>query len=422
MMKKVLIFVLIASLLLPLVACTRSAAGGEIKADKPRITSPEVSPDDAVMLVEGNNTFAFDLYQQLKEKDGNLFYSPYSISAALAMTYAGARGETEKEIANTLHFALSQDKLHPAFNSLALALASRGQETEEPGKRGFVLKNVNAIWGQQNYKFQSAFLDVLAENYGAGMRTLDFAREPEKSRLTINDWVSEQTADKIQDLLPAGSIDPSVFLVLTNAIYFKANWFHMFDEEKTVNGQFSLLDGSKVTVPMMHQTDYFDYAEGDGYQAIELLYRTRELSMIILLPEEGNFQKFENSLQYLQLKEIVDNLEYRQVILSMPKFNFDSEFDLTQTLSEMGMPIAFSGGADFSGITAGGGFISGVYHNAFIAVDEKGTEAGAATAVAIAKGAVGGPVEFIVNRPFIFLIRDIKTGTILFIGRVLNPE
>jgi serpin B len=421
-MKKVLIFVLIASLLLPLVTCIQSTSGGEIKADKPRITSPEVSPDDAALLVEGNNTFAFDLYQQLKEKDENLFYSPYSISAALAMTYAGARGETEKQMASTLHFTLAQEQLHPAFNSIALALASRGQETEEPDKMGFVLKNVNAIWGQKNYKFQSAFLDVLAENYGAGMRTLDFAKEPEKSRLTINDWVSEQTADKIQDLLPAGSIDPSVFLVLTNAIYFKANWFHMFDEKKTVNGQFSLLDGSKVTVPMMHQTDYFDYTEGDGYQAIELLYRTRELSMIILLPEEGNFQEFENSLQYSQLKEIVDNLEYRQVILSMPKFNFDSEFDLKQTLSEMGMPIAFSGGADFSGIAEGGGFISGVYHNAFIAVNEKGTEAGAATAVAIAKGAVGGPVEFTVNRPFIFLIRDIKTGTILFIGRVLNPE
>jgi serpin B len=422
MKNKTLIFVLVALLLLPLVACGQSAAGGEIKSDKPRITSPEVSPDDAARLVEGNNTFAFDLYRQRKEKDGNLFYSPCSISAALAMTYAGARGETEKQMANTLHFTLSQDKLHPAFNSIALALASRGQETEDSGTKGFVLKNINAIWGQQNYKFQSAFLDVLAENYGAGMRTLDFAGEPEKSRLTINDWVSEQTAGKIQELLPAGSIDPSVFLALTNAIYFKVKWLFQFDEERTAEGQFSLLNGSKVTVPMMHKTDHFDYAEGNGYQAVELLYRIQKMSMVILLPEEDNFQEFENSLDYSQLQEIIDNLEHREVILSMPKFNFDAQLDLTQTLSEMGMPIAFSGGADLSGIAEGGGYIDGVYHNAFIAVDEKGTEAGAASVVTIAGAVIGGPVEFTVDRPFIFLIRDIETGTILFLGRVLDPE
>jgi serpin B len=392
-----------------------------VESGKDRILTPDVDKTDLGILSDGNNTFALDLYNALKDNEGNLFYSPYSISSALAMTYSGARGETEKQMANTLHFTLPQDRLHPAFNSVSLALASRGQETEDQDKMGFILKNVNALWGQKNYKFLPAFLDVLAENYGAGMRTLDFTREPEKSRLTINDWVSEQTANKIQELLPAGSIDPGIFLVLTNAVYFKANWFHQFDEIKTLNGQFNLLNGSKATVPMMNQTEYFDYAEGDGYQAIELLYRNRALSMVILLPEQGQFEKYENSLQYSQLKEIIDNLEYRQVILSMPKFGFDSKFNLKQTLSKMGMPITFSVGADFSGIAEGGGFIDGVYHSAFVTVDEKGTEAGAATAVTIAKGAPGGPVEFTMDRPFIFLIRDIETNTILFMGRVMNP-
>ncbi|MDD5037774.1 MAG: serpin family protein [Dehalococcoidales bacterium] len=417
-MKKVFILVLIGVIAINIIGCAQPSL---VQSSRDRIISPEVNKTDLENLSNGNNTFAMDLYQALKDSEDNLFYSPYSISSALAMTYAGARGETEKQMADTLHFTLPQDRLHSAFNSVSLALTSRGQETEDQDKKGFILKNVNAIWGQKNYKFQPIFLDVLAENYGAGMRILDFTKEPEKSRLTINNWVSEQTANKIQELLPAGSIDPSIFLVLTNAVYFKANWFHQFDENKTLNGQFNLLNGSKVTVPMMNQTEYFDYAEGNGYQAVELLYRNRALSMVLLLPEQGDFQKFENSLQYSQLKEIIDNLEYRQVILSMPKFRFDSKFNLKQTLSKMGMPIAFSGGADFSGIAEGGGFIDGVYHNAFVAIDEKGTEAGAATAVTIAKGAPGGPVEFTMDRPFIFLIRDIETNTILFIGRVLNP-
>jgi serpin B len=392
-----------------------------VQSKKERVTSPEVSNTDLEIMSDGNNTFALDLYQALKDNEGNLFYSPYSISSALAMTYAGARSETEKQMADTLHFTLPQDKLHPAFNSVSLKFASRGQETEDQDKMGFVLKNVNAIWGQKNYKFQPAFLDVLAENYGAGMRALDFTKEPEKCRLTINDWVSEQTANKIKELLPAGSIDPSIFLVLTNAVYFKANWFYQFDENNTNDAQYNRLDGRRITIPMMNQTEYFDYAEGNGYQAIEMLYRNRKLSMVVLLPEQGQFDNFENSLQYSQLEDIINNMEYRQVILKMPKFNFGSDFNLKQALSEIGMPIVFSSAADFLGITEGGGFIDGVYHSAFVAVDEQGTESSAATAVTIAKGAIGGPVEFTMDRPFIFLIRDIETNTILFMGRVLNP-
>jgi serpin B len=413
-MKKLLACVLCLVITLSLSGCAQSV----VASSKDRITSPDVNTMDLATLSDGNNAFAIDLYHALKKNAGNFFYSPYSISSALAMAYAGARGETEKQIAETLNFTLPQEKLHPAFNCVSLALARRSKESEEG--TGFVLKNVNASWGQKGTKFQPNYLDVLAENYGAGMRTLDFAKEPEKSRLTINDWVSEQTAKKIQEILPEGSIGSSVFLVLTNAIYFKANWSNQFDTRKTNDGQFSLLNGGQVMAPMMHQTEYADYTEGDGYQAVELLYKNRTLSMVVILPEQGQFEKFENTLQYAQLKEIINNLKSRQVILSMPKFKFDSEFDLKPTLSKMGMPIAFSGGADFSGISEGDGFISGAYHDAFVSVDEQGTEAAASSTLMFQNGG-GGPVEFTMDRPFIFLIRDIETNTALFWGRVLNP-
>ncbi len=415
-MKNLTACILCLLVLLGLSGCAQSV----VASGKDRITSPDVNKEDLVTLSDGNNTFAINLYQALKNNEGNFFYSPYSISSALAMAYAGARGETEKQMAETLHFTLPQEQLHPAFNSISLALASRGKETKDPEKMGFILKNVNAIWGQKGMSFFPNFLDVLAENYGAGMRVLDFGKEPEKSRLTINNWVSEQTEKKIQELLPAGSISSSVYLVLTNAIYFKANWFNQFDTRKTANGQFRLLNGTQISVPVMHQTEYENYAEGDGYQAVELLYKNRKLSMIVLLPAQDQFEKFENSLQYPQLKEIISNLASRHVTLSLPKFEFDSEFDLVQTLSRMGMPAAFSG-ADFSGILVGDAFIGRAYHDAFVSVDEQGTEAAASSSLVFMNGG-GAPVEFNVDRPFIFLIRDIETNTLLFMGRVTNPS
>ncbi|MDD5287998.1 MAG: serpin family protein [Dehalococcoidales bacterium] len=413
-MKKLLIFILVGVILLTLMGC------GQTPLD--RNTSPDVNKTDMEKLTEGNNTFALDLYQTLKENNGNVFYSPYSISSALAMTYAGARGETEKQMADTLHFTLAQERLHPAFNSVSLALASRGQETEIQDKKGFILKNVNALWSQKNYKFLPAFLDILAENYGAGIRPLDFVRAPEDSRLTINNWVSEQTENRINDLLPQGSITPLTRLVLTNAIYFKANWFYQFSEKMTGDGQFNLLNSSKVTVPMMKQTEHFNYTDGIGYQVVELPYRGQKLSMIVLLPNRGQFSAFENSLDYSKLQKIIGNLQSKRVVLTMPKFEFTSEYKLGQVLAEMGMPIAFSGNADFSGMTEEEELcIDEVIHKAFVAVDENGTEAAAATAVMMVGAAPGEPVEFTMDRPFIFLIRDIETDTILFIGRVLNP-
>jgi serpin B len=422
-MKKALVLVLIASLVLPLISCGQPAAGELLKSDKERITSPDVSPGDEALLVEGNSAFAFDLYQALKVKDGNLFYSPYSISLALAMTYAGARGETAEQMAETLQFMLDQDSLHPAFNWLDAELAGRGEGAQGKDGEGFRLNIVNAIWGQKDYSFLPSFLDVLAENYGAGLRILDFINETEKSRVTINDWVSDQTEGRIKDLIPQGAIDALTRLVLTNAIYFNAAWAYPFDEKATVNGPFYLLDGGQVSVPMMKQTESFGYTDGEGYQAVELTYDGDELSMVILLPEDGQFQAFEDQLQSQEVGDIISSLQPAQVALTMPKFEFDSEFSLKDTLTEMGMPVAFSGEADFSGMTGNLGLaISDVLHKAFVSVDEAGTEAAAATAVIVGETAAPGQqVEVTVDRPFIFLIRDIETGAILFLGRVLNP-
>ena len=339
------------------------------------------------------------------------------------MTYSGARGETEQQMADTLHFALSQDRLHPAFNSVDIELGKRGEGAEGKDNEGFRLNIVNAIWGQKDYHFLPAFLDVLAENYGAGLRTLDFINAPEKSRLIINKWVSDQTEGRIEDLITQGMIDIFTRLVLTNAIYFNAAWQYPFSEDANRDGLFYLLDGKEVTVPMMNQTESLGYAEDADYQAVELPYDGGELSMVIFLPRDGHFETFEGALDAEQVNAIINTLEQRQVALTMPKFEFESAFKLKPVLVAMGIPVAFSESADFSGMTGGRDlYISEVVHKAFVSVDEAGTEAAAATAVIMKVTALpSAPVEVTVDRPFIFIIRDIETGTILFLGRIVDP-
>jgi serpin B len=382
--------------------------------------------------VEGNTAFAFDLYQLLAEQQEgeNLFYSPYSISLALAMTYAGARGETGDQMAHALRFTLPDESLHAAFNALDQELARRGERVQDEDEadtqhpEGFRLHIANAIWGQEGYGFRDAFLDTLAANYGAGLRVLDFARAPEESRVIINDWVSQQTEGKIEDLIPEGSVGRLTRLVLTNAVYFNAAWAHPFQEGATEKGAFTLLDGSQTVVPMMRLAESLGYAEGEDYQAVELPYEGREMSMVIILPERDRFEDFESALDGDRVQGIVRELTNRRVALKMPLFEFDSRFELRQALGELGMPAAFSDEADFSGMTGTTDlFISDVLHKAFVSVDEEGTEAAAATAVMIVEGEER-PADFItmhIDHPFILLIRDIETGTVLFVGRVLDP-
>jgi len=396
-----------------------------VQSGKSREVSPDIPEDDISELVSGANSFAFDLYQQLRGEEGNFFYSPYSISAALAMTYAGARGETERQMADTLHYTLGQDRLHPAFNWLDQALTSRGKDAGGRDDQGFRLNVVNAIWGQKDYEFRPNFLDTLAANYGAGLRVLDFTKDVQGARQAINSWVSDQTEGRIKDLIPDGVLDATTRLVLTNAIYFNAAWQFPFDEQATADGPFHRLDGSQVTVPMMHVSESFAYTENDTYQAIELPYDGGELSMIILLPREGQFEQVEAALDAELTQTALQDMIHQQVNLAMPRFEFDADLSLAQTLAAMGMPIAFTGDADFSGMAEKGDlFISNVLHKAFVSVDEAGTEAAAATAVVMKELSVapGEPIEMTIDRPFVFLIRDVETGSILFLGRVVDPS
>ena len=425
-MKRAVFLLLAAVLLIPVAACAaQPAAAGLLKSDKPRITTPTVAPGDAAVLEQGNTAFALALYRLLSREPGNLFYSPYSISQALAMTWAGARGATETQMADALDFLLSQDRLHPAFNALALELAKRAQESSnENAPKPFVLDIVNALWGQTGFPFSEAYLDLLAQNYDAGLRTLDFDKDPEGSRKTINDWVAEQTRDRIKDLIPQGAIDELTRLVLTNAIYFNASWQSPFKEENTADGTFTRLDGSTVTVPLMHQSGKYRYAEGNGYQAVEILYDGARTSMVVLLPEPGNFAAFESSLDVAKLNGIIGDLGTWMVDLTMPKFQYESEFGLAPALKALGMTDAFDPNtADFSGMDGARDlYVQDVVHKAFVSVDEAGTEAAAATAVIVGTTSMPpGPVAFTMDRPFIYLIRDIPTGAILFLGRVTDP-
>jgi serpin B len=423
-MKKIIFSVLAAILVLSTVSCSQTQGyGQEAKSDKEHDNSPNVSDSALETLVSGNNEFALELYRQLSANDdSNLFFSPYSLSLALAMTYAGAEGTTEEQMADTLNFILDEEDLHAAFNKLAIELASRGEGDSSKDEEGFKLNIVNAIWGQVEYEFLSDYLDTLAVNYGAGLRLLDYASDPEACRQTINEWVSQQTEGKIEDLIKEGIISEVTRLVLTNAIYFNAAWEYPFDEDNTADGTFYLADGSTVTVPMMHQTEDFNYAEGDGYQAVELNYDGNELSMVIILPEEGSFEQFEAALDSQKLDEIIDSLHTASVTLTMPKFEYSSQFSVKEALEAMGMTDAFSMDADFSGMDGTYDlYIEDVVHKAFVSVDEAGTEAAAASAVVMNLKAVMEHAEVNLDHSFIYLIRDIETGTILFIGSVVNP-
>ena len=407
-------------------ACSRVGGGvaraDELKSDKARLAA-SASQAGLQRLVAGNTQFALDLYRLVGDKGANVFYSPYSISLALAMTYAGARGQTAQEMAQALHYTLAQEQLHPAFNALDQALASRGEGAQEKGEP-FRLHVANALWGQKDYAFRPEFLDLLAQNYGAGLRLVDYKSAPEPARETINRWVEEQTERKIKDLLPSGSINNLTRLVLSNAIYFKAGWLHPFDDKGTQDGAFRLLDGSTVTVPMMQESARLGYGEGQGYQVVELPYVDGEMSMVILLPAEGKFESLAQGLSAEQLTAMLGAIEQTEVRLTLPKFTYESSFKLKDALMRLGMVQAFDGvDADFSGMTGRPDlFIDDVYHKAFVGVDEKGTEAAAATAVVMQlKAAPTRPKEVRVDRPFIFLIRDVQTGAILFLGHVVNP-
>ncbi|WP_434046039.1 MULTISPECIES: serpin family protein [Sorangium] len=405
----------------PSVCGDADTAGCLVTSDKPRDREPAVPEADAKALVAGNTAFALDLYRRVSVWSSNLIYSPYSVSSALAMTYAGARGETEAQMMRALRFTLPQERLHPAFNALDLALASRGEGAEGQDGEGFRLNVANALWGQAGSSFAPSFLDVLAESYGAGLHVVDFAQAPDEARGIINGWVAERTEDRIKDILPEGAIQPATRLILTNAVYFNAAWQFPFDEDDTAPGDFTLMDGTSVSVPMMSNSAQVRHGEGDDFEALELPYDGGELSMVLVLPSAGGARFLDIDPEWLE--GVFASLETRSVTMTLPRFKFESSLDLVDPLVQLGMPLAFTGLADFSGIDGQGGlFISDVLHKAFISVNEAGTEAAAATAVVIGETSAPEPATIRFDRPFLFFIRDTATGAILFVGRVMEPS
>lgn len=402
------------------------AAAETLRSELPRESAPQLSETDLLALTTGNTAFAVDLYQQLRHSEENLFFSPHSISVALAMTYAGARGETATQMAQTLHFTLPDASLHRAFNALDLLLTAQ-EGAQDGAEQSFELHIANSLWAEKTYRFLPEFLDLLAQHYGAGLQLVSFITAAEAARQAINTWVAERTADRIQNLIPEGGVNDLTRLVLANAIYFNAGWRHTFEKNLTREGVFTLLSGTTVNTPMMRWADpeRVPYAQGEGYQAIELPYQGGNASMVLIVPDAGRFAEFEAALTGEGLQRIITGLQSRSVALTMPKFEVEAEFRLAQTLEALGMPAAFDPKqADFSGMDGTRDlYIGDVFHKAFVSVDEAGTEAAAATAVVMKLESMPMmDVELTVDRPFIYLIRDTQSGAVLFMGRVVNPK
>lgn len=387
-------------------------------------SAPQVDQDD---VVAGNNDFAFALHQALRGSSGNLMTSPYSISLALGMAWAGARGRTESQLARALHFSLPQTQVHPAFNAIdqrlqATVACPSGDTTCTP----FTFAAANSIWAQRDYPFQSTYLDTLAVHYGAGLNLTDYLQAPEAARLAINDWVAQATKNKILDLLGPGTITNQTRLVLTNAVYFKGQWQTAFEPQQTAPGAFALLDGSSATVPLMHGAVETRGVSASDADAVELRYHSSSFSMLLIAPQAGTFSVYEAAFDTAKFNAVEASLTSAEVKLSLPTFAFESKVALAHALAALGMVDAFGGdAADFSGIATGSArlSISDVVHQANIAVDEKGTEAAAATAVVIGVTSVPATnltIDF--NRPFLFVIREVATGQVVFLGRVVDPR
>jgi serpin B len=383
----------------------------------------QVASKDMATLVEGNTKFALNLYSQLRTQPGNLFFSPYSISTAIAMTEAGAKGKTATQINQVFSFTLPPASLHPAFAQLTDQLTDA---------QGYQLSIANRLWAQKDFPLLSPFVKTTQDFYRAPIESLNFANAAEASG-KINAWVAERTQNQIKDLVSPDALSDCTRLVLTNAIYFKGNWLNQFDSGKTKNEPFTLASGEKQQVPMMFQSQTFGYAEFENLQVLEMPYQGNKLSLVILLPANPDgLPKLEGALTAAKLQEWLSFSHGRKVLVYVPKFTFEQSFNLNDVLSKMGMADAFSyqpGVANFSGISDKDNlYVSDVIHKAFVEVYEEGSKAAAATAVEICgreracpKAAPPKPPVFRADRPFLFLIRERESGTIIFMGRFSNP-
>jgi len=471
------------------------------------------SGEDFGSLVRGNTEFALELYSKLKQEKGNIFFSPYSISAATGMVYAGARGETEEQMAKTLRFSSDQQHVHPAFAKIFASMNAKMNESQkkndeeqdaahekwyataalcaaleeeyepwyikwfagksEPLKNaalekwcaifkkeydpryskwlGLAGKNeslkseslklsfANSLWPQQDYKLSDDYLALTKKHYGVSVTPVDYQRAAEKARKQINEWVSDKTENKINDIIQPGTFDNLTRLILVNAVYFKGAWKNPFEERKTKDSPFHLSASKSVKVPMMTQRKYLNYVDtGDGLQILELPYVGSDISMLVLLPKEiDGLEQIESRLSFESLKNRRKSLENSEVIVFLPKFRMTSAFGLNAVLQKMGMVDAFDmEKADFAGMNGNNCrddklsclHIKAVIHKAYADVNEEGTEATAATAAWLVKGEGSSryytppPPVFRADHPFLFLIQERQTGSILFMGRVTDPS
>ncbi|HLA82257.1 MAG TPA: serpin family protein [Thermoleophilia bacterium] len=393
---------------------------GFLVSTEDRDFSPVVAQDVTQTLVAGNNIFGLELFREIRTDSDNLICSPYGLSTVLAMTIAGATGETEHEMAKVLHFDLAKAQLHDAFNGLDQALSVSGE-----------FKIANALWGSDMYSYNQSFVDLLTRDYGAGLGILDFTRTVE-ARAVINGWVSKETNGRIPELVGPDDfkVGTEPVLMLADAVYFKADWEHQFPKGGKRDLPFHLLNGQMLDVPMMNQEEFFPNGKGDDFQAVELPYAGGRYSMVLVLPAEGTFEDFASSVTDAKLGEILASLEQNQIEVLMPRFQFSSTPKVEDALKTLGMTKMFENRGDFLGMldTSGpipeGLWVGGVRQKAFIAVGELGTEAAAASAVTMV-GGVGPPEEhneILLNRPFLYLIRDRDSGQIVFVGQVVDPS
>jgi len=372
-------------------------------------------------VVQGNNQFAFDLYAKLRDRPGNLVFSPYSVSTALAMTSVGARGPTAGQMAATLHLPVDGSDLDTGFAAIRDLIG--GLKSDRP----YQLSTANALWGQQGLDYRAEFLKRAEAGFGAGLREVDFLHDPQGARRTINAWVEQQTRDKIKELLGPSDVSKDTDLILTNAIYFKGAWAVPFPSASTRDEPFG--DGkTSAPVPTMHRTGDSGYLETEAFQALALPYLGNDLSMVIILPRKvDGLAALEASMSSPRVDEWLGQLGSRKVEIFLPRFRLESSNELASTLSDVGMPLAFGKEADFSGIATDRRLmISAVIHKAFAEVNEEGTEAAAATAVVMRMlSAFKDPARLVVfkaDHPFLFLIRDNRSGSTLFLGRIVNPR
>lgn len=430
--------ILHASSALLLIACgTETTPGPDAQANpagiqvfeskKARLSAASVTPADLKAAADANNAFGLAMYKAVQGKSatGNALFSPYSAEVALAMTAQGAKGDTLTQMTKALAFTLPAGQMHAAFGALDLALMNRGQGAKGKDGQPFRLRIANSTWGQKGYEFKADFLDGLKVNYGAGLNAVDFVGNAEGARVLINQWVLDATEQKIKDLIPKGAVDALTRLVLVNAIYFNAAWEKQFPVANTKDGAFHAA-GKDVSVPLMSQTAVLGYATGADWQAVDLRYDGGEVSMVLLLPAQGKTAQVEAALTAQQLSDLFGQFTATNLHLTLPKWQIDWDSPLSSALQGLGMVDAFSpAAADLSGIggTKGELFITAVLQKTFAAIDEKGTEAAAATAVIVGTtSAPPPPIDVTFDRPFLYLIRDVPTGAVLFIGRVADPS